>query len=235
MLACLNADIDPTYFILENFLPHPFYRTTSQILLSYVLRGISVYLCSVDLCRSIMIGGSCLIICIQHCSTVYKTLLAKVRDFKGFYKYYTMERILFQNVESLSHKIIYMTFSLSFWTLLAACWICVKCNGRVPEPLYFCAILVLILLVLGHMILLPLICQVTSITQLIIKVHLLRIMTLYTRKKTRRNKWEVMQTKACSPIKVKYGWFFELRREFVMEYCALIMVRCFDVVLIVDY
>lgn len=68
-----------------------------------------------------------------------------------------------------------------------------------------------------------------------VPLNILRAKLNYSKNKSRSNKAMLLETKAVSPIRLKYGFFGYFGKDFFGELVRALISRIFDVILTFDY
>lgn len=146
-------------------------------------------------------------------------------------------RILFSKVKEWITLVIYLVVGTLFWTTVGCCWSCVKCYGKVPWPIYTFCVVGAILLIFGHLLVLPPSVKAAEMCMEAVKFHYKRAKLNYALAtwKMRSDRIILKQGFAVAPIKFKYGSFWVIGKRFAVEYFCLLMWRMFDAILIVDF
>lgn len=238
-LVCLGsvwADMDPTYYTLELLLSNPLYRTSKEIYGALGFRIILNLMVSLEIIRSLTFFGCTVYIVLERFIGILETLLTTVREFGSVYRYYVTLILLYKKLENMIHFLLHMILTMSFWALVACCWICVKANiDQITIPFYMMFVMIAAMIAVLKLIVVPMICNSMQAAELVVKFHFMLAKLRYARLKGFINKERVMKLKAIKPIQMKYGPFWALDRKFVGEYFWLIVLRIFDTILLLDF
>ncbi len=231
--ASLLSNLDCPHYILEEILEDPEYRNITTIIFKLVFRFVFDLVVDLEIVRLITFGLCCSLIALNRVYIVTKCLLVNVQDFNGFVKYYISFCLLYKKVEKVIFVCLYMLLSISFWGLVTSCWVCVKLDSEeVTVVVYACFAVFLLFLIIGHNFMLPLLCQVTDMSELIVKVHMLRAKFVLSRKPVRKYLGNLKRVNSTMPYRLKYGVSGFVRSEFLPGYFEALVERVFDAIMI---
>ncbi len=156
--------------------------------------------------------------------------------FRDFYKYYIYFKILYSKLERMINFTTYVVLSITFWTLVASYWVCVKgAIEKVSLPLYLVFIFVAVAITLGYFVMLPLVCRALEMAVQVVALHRQKVRFRYVQCKGFGHRVNILRVEGILPIRKKYGMFWTIRMEFLGEYFWLIVNRTFDAILVVDF
>lgn len=230
------ANFDCPYFILEEILPDPTERTKETIIVTTLCRFILCLVCCIEAFRTCVFTTCCLAIFFDRVTKVMKILFLDVRDSYKFCVYYKKTLVIFQKVKEVLHIIVYLLMTLSFWTLVISCWASVKCSVSVVGlPIYLTLLLTAIGQCVGHYLAIPFTCDVVELATHVVSFHKMVAKIKYAKRKIRIRKMYLQKCEAIMPVRIKYGPFGILAKDFYREYIMIICVRIFDAILVVNY
>lgn len=68
-----------------------------------------------------------------------------------------------------------------------------------------------------------------------VKINVVRAKKNVTQKRTRQNKITLLCAIESQPIRLKYGVFYWVEKDFFVEFFSVLLLRCFDAIIIFDY
>lgn len=235
--AVLGADLDVFHPIFEAyFLTDPMYREVGEILWSKLLRFLLILPVTLEEFRSIAMFGSFTIVLLDGAVTNVITILWKrIDNPREFHGYFAKAVLTYKLLEPLIYTGVYFVLSCGFWLLVGAMWVLVKGYDHIPTYLFALILIVAIFLILTYALLLPKYCKIVLYFDKILLKHRKVAEWQYARRKTKERKLTLKSVAALPPIKVKYGPFFTVEENFVVEHLYLLTQRISDAILILDF
>lgn len=86
-----------------------------------------------------------------------------------------------------------------------------------------------------HAIALPLVCLGTDMSEHVVKLHKLRVWLWFSKMRFCTDKINLRKVISILPVRLKYGRFWYIRGDFRGKYVWMIILRCFDAILIIDF
>ncbi|CAL8147066.1 unnamed protein product [Orchesella dallaii] len=235
-LVLVAIEYDTFYFILEQILPPPMYRTRDTIIGSVLLRFVLILPGVTEISRSLSYVLTLFMVLLDSATKVAKRMTERLQDNPvEFHKVYVQLCLLYGMGKQYVHKVVWMALTGTFWTLVIFTWICIKGWHHLPPVIRNMFAVVTFLLVLFHVIMLPKAIQALITISNFADTGKKLAKKLYVRTHTRESRILVRQTRAVLPIKVSYGLFWTIDRDFLMDYLYLVTLRTFDALLILDF
>lgn len=227
------ADYDCFYYILEEFLSDAAYRDSSTIWCALVFRFLANLVSGLETCRVGLQIIACMAIAIDRGYTIIKILLKHVKNSSKFYQYYIMSSILIKKVEVFVTLLLYIVMNIGFWATVISSWATVRLKvADVTLAVYVPFVCMLVALIITHIVCLPILCVSFTMAKYVVKYHYLRANMVYTKSKSYNSKYFLKKIRGIMPIRIKYGWFWEVDEEFLGEYLMLIVLRVFDAIML---
>lgn len=235
-LAIISADFDCPYFIFEEILEDPKYRSQEVIYFTLLIRFTLCLIVCLETSRTCMFIACCLAILVDRFTEFLLILLQDIRDSYKFYICYTKFSIMFKKAENFFQLLVYLVMCICFWAQVVCCWVVVKADVlNVGFFMYTIFVIVVISLGLFHVLIIPMFCSALELTSQVVKIHTLFAEIRYSKRKSRLRKLYVKLCQSILPIRVKYGPFGTLGIDFCREYFWVIVMRVFDTILLVEY
>ncbi len=105
-------------------------------------------------------------------------------------------------------------------------------SEEITVPVYATFAALGILLVIGHYFLLPMFCDVTDMSELVVKIHLLRAKIALSRRRLKNQLANLKHVQSTMPYRLEYGIFGFIRKEFLPEYYEVLIERVFDAIML---
>ncbi len=86
----------------------------------------------------------------------------------------------------------------------------------------------------GHLAVLPMICYVLDMADHMVKLAQLRAKFVLAKENSWKNRAALKKVRSIMPIKLKYGKFWKIDKDFAAEYFWLIVLRTFDAILLIN-
>lgn len=229
------GNFDAPYFILNSVLPKPERRNITTIIWSFSFRFIIDILFAVEFSRIATFLLCFLCIFMHRTLLMFTNLLTGCKEFSRFYYYYIAYCLNIRRIEACVHNLIYITLAGIFWAVVACMWMCVKRSvEQLTLVLYIFFVITLTLLLAAHIVLIPLICQMTENVLYALKFHRLRTKPVFCKRKSCPEKVKFLQAYSLFSFRLRYGSFWCLNRELVADYLQMLMLRCLEVLLVFD-
>lgn len=234
--AAMWIDVDGIYFLLEMILPDPMYRDRNYIYGALACRFILLFWSFEESCR--IIGLICCVgyLWVDRAGKIITVLRTRVINFSGFYRYYIYLTLLFQRIREIAEYVLYCLLTILFWATVASCWICVKGTvNQITLPFYISFFVTAIASTTFFIITIPLLCGTLDAAAQVIYENYIRSRFRCVKVNSVTEKIELMKVQAVRPIGIKYGIFHDVDSDFAMEFFSLIVLRIFDVILVLDF
>ncbi|CAL8135201.1 unnamed protein product [Orchesella dallaii] len=228
------SDSDVGYYVQQDLLTDPHYRPLSEIVIGFVVRVIVLHYFWLEVCRTgryltawVIMAGSYFMFAtdaLEHiCSRI---------EHKTFYAHYTHLRILFSMTSKFISTSTYVGGAALFWTVVGGVWISVTGVGKMSPVVHAAISLGTGVLILLCVIFLPKMANACDSQIKIIGLHQRHVNRLFAVKRTRAGLADVKRAKAIVPVRLMYGEFKVIGKEFTVEFLELMLQRSLDVVLI---
>lgn len=168
--------------------------------------------------------------------TILISPIVSRRNASEFCKLHVEYRLILKNVQTILEGILYMVLSFVFWIIVFLTWSCVKCSPeQIGYLLYIWFVTALCLLSLGATVLISMLCDLLDLDS--VAVHLNRLMAKrdLVKWRTWSNRIAYYQTNAVRSIRLKYGLFACFGKDFFVDFVWVLLVRCFDVIILFHY
>ncbi|CAL8069356.1 unnamed protein product [Orchesella dallaii] len=236
LFIMLSFEYDMLHFILHEILPSPTEWDIKLILFNLCLRAIFLLSVMLELFRTIAFVFALLVICFDSLTTILHILesnLAIPRIFKGGYLHIS---VIYKSMERIVSVVVYGVVNVGFWFVVLNVWIQIKGFGKVPTLLYVCSISLTIMAVLLVVLFLPRFVAFLDKLSTLPASHVKEMAYLSVRCKWRKDiKIALKRAAALQPIRLKFGPFYTIDENFIMEYMCLLTMRIFDAIFIVDF
>ncbi|CAL8121356.1 unnamed protein product [Orchesella dallaii] len=229
----LSMNWDGTYFILEEVLTHPFNRTQLEILTSLGIRGIPLFLISLETARGGSFCFSIFILTIAKFIRVTNCLLSSELGFDSLFRFQLHQRLVLKKIQGLLFATNHLCLFVVFWITVASLCISLKGGGgTIPTVIWYCAILIANFLIVGISILLPDVARTCDSCKTVVENCQVSTRSKYKVWKTKTQGINFRKAVSMIPIRIPYGSFYIIGLEFAVDYFTLIMLRTVDAILI---
>ncbi|CAL8114494.1 unnamed protein product [Orchesella dallaii] len=136
ILCCFLFDLDPFYFVLEDILPDPMYRSLNVTMLGWLIR---IFLMSISACECmrtfalLTTSGVITFINLEQCLNL---LISASESLKYSLKRYPMVKIALGMAINHVNKVNSALISLHFWTIITLFWLIIRTVGKTPLMFY---------------------------------------------------------------------------------------------------
>ncbi len=145
-----------------------------MIIFALIIRMSLLTIADLELVRTLGLALCCGVVPLRSTFDIAKTLLVRIRDLNVISIYYIRICSIVKKVETDIIFWIHMAMSLAFWGLVFCFYSFVKYDAEeIDISVYACIGACSCLLIIGHAILLPLLYQVSDMSELAVKVHIL--------------------------------------------------------------
>lgn len=235
-IAFVLIERDPFYFILEEFLEDPKYRSNWSIIDSCIIRAFIMISASVEGFRT---GSSLIVIGVIAADRWNKLITIPIlfcRQASKICKFHIEYRLVLNSIESVMQSFIYLLLTFIFSTIVMLLWVCVKCSpSKIGYLLYSWYVVAFVMLTIGSALLLTLVCNLIDMDNHAVQVNILMAKKELIRNRTWESKITLKRTKAVRPLQLKYGFFGNLGGGFFVDFGCVLFDRCVDAVLMFDY
>lgn len=231
-VAYVFAGYDAPGYILELLADSPYYRSCWTIYVNVLTR----LLITTAICQEGFRTGGFLcgiaIILVGKLKTFFHVVF-KCQNYRVYHRFYQRFRCMFSSIESELQLLIYFGLSSVFWMLVLFCWICVKFSpSKLPYMVYWIILVFLILSLVISFTLIEQVCKNMEAAVRVVDFYILRMRIVYKRNPTRGSKLDYMHAYSIRPVRIKYGFFGCLGKDFVVSYFGAILTRCFDALIL---
>lgn len=230
VLIAVSTNLDPFYFIAEDYLPHPYYRSLEMILIVPIIRFILGFVCVIEFLRFALIMVFILILATYVVISVSK-LLQKMSQEVCLLFYTQLRTILALVSYHLDLFAGALIFVGQFVTILAL-WMILKLFGYLSVYIFACICLVAAYIILMSALLLRATSAITASTQALLQAKLDRN---YVSSRCKEEKYyHFVIWRSQQSICIRAGPFFPLDREVIMAYMHHLIDNLVNVVLLID-
>lgn len=229
----IYLELDTTPLILNHFLPHPTVRSREIIYLTLAIRAALLFLVSSEFARC----GSFIVIWYLICCSGLRQIFRVMPDlsFNIFAKNYNNLRMIYARIVSWLNRVQYFVQLTLFWGTVLACWIVITCWYRVDLIIYLAAILVLVLFLIAQTIIFPDLVDTVIIMGSVAVWHKRKARFVHCYKRSWVTLKQVKSADSIKPIKIWYGSFFPIDKQFMVDHFRLLVERLFDIILLTQY
>ncbi|CAL8097655.1 unnamed protein product [Orchesella dallaii] len=228
LFMCVAMDMDCYYHIIEYFLPDPMYRDTSTIFYSILLRLALIAPVNAEVCRTISVGCYATMVVYEDAVLILQILETRVNTINSAISIQNLLVLHRQLARRTLDTAVWLGLSGCFWTLVIFIWLAIRGRYNLPSSMYGVVIVVNIGLLSFYTMFLPKVVQVCMSVEDTEERNRRRSYELYYCCKRRSAKIKMMQAKAILPIRIWYGRYWVINRDFLMEHLDLIANRVFD-------
>lgn len=228
----IALDLDPFYNILEEILPHPYYRDMQMILGCYLLRISILLACSLEYIRFVtLLAYGLLVISSGIISVIHK--LQHIKSSWDCAPLYSRLRIIILgSAHALSKGMCLLIPFIHFCTVLAL-WISTSLWGLVPISILVMSFMFGICLLLASSILLPTLAKVSTETKKLVENR--RDRHYITSRVVRHtNLYFFTVWKAQRIVGVPCGTFFTFGPEVTTEYLLWTVDNLMNLTLLIN-
>lgn len=235
-------DLDGLHYILEaEILTDPMYRSMEETVWAYLCRLGVLLPPLVEVARSTATFFTYIIILFDSVKTIVHVLTtlatrhvwkrgnAACQEFRDIYIRFT---ILYAMLGPKMVRIVYISLTSCFWLLVATMWINVRGFESVSNVLLGASVVISFLMIILHAFLIPKYTKIFVEFASTLKVYQKQAHWLFVTTRTWQAKISEKQAKALAPVKFKYGIFFYINDEFVMDQFYLLTDRTFDAIML---
>lgn len=232
----LITGIHPFQYILEEILPDAKYRSISTMIAITVIKFILLYLSALESFRCGAYLYATLLVLLDRFRKILKIPTLTCTNASRIYQIHTEYYLLWRKLEHTLQFMNYVVTTYTFWNIVILTWICVKCSAeQIGNFMYVWFLIALCLLVLGTTVVVSLTSQIFHMDYIIVKINAIRARRDVIQKTTWTNKITLKCTLACHPIRMKYGTFYWIGKDYFAEFFSVLLLRCFDAIELFNY
>lgn len=217
-LVAVFENLDTHYFVFNDILPDPCYRSFSQILTIAAVRFLLTMYCVADGGRFIAFLFTYFII---YLNNVYHTILLIDRCiYKIMYSYlwYLRLYLVSDTINKFVSKELFIFVSNAFWLSVAFCWFAVKGFGEVEDLVYFSIITVTFGIVVGTGCAFQYIIHLSRVSTKLLTTKQLEARKRLGLYRTRHRRTELKMIMNLKKVAFHYGRVYPVDEEFVSAY-----------------
>lgn len=237
IFGVVAGDFDAPYFYLNLILQPPAYREMFTIIASICFRLVIGLVFAVEFARNLSFLLCYVFILIHRSKLIFDILVVvKTRQFPKCFYYYKCFFLALRKIESWFNTVVYIGLLAQFWAVVESCWICVKLSPEdisLPLYLFFVALFILIGIT-GHLMVIPFVCNLAETILFSLEIHSLKRKLVYIKRKTKGNKFMMLQAQSLYPYRIRYGPYYYLGKEFDTDNLWTLVERCIDTCLVFD-
>lgn len=234
--AFIATGLDPFQYVLEEILGDPIYRSNQLIIAALLIRFLMLLMACVETFRSTAYLYILLLVVLGRWKIILLTPVVFFRNVSKLCRLHIEYRLLIKTIQAIVEALLYLVLSAVFWCIVVLTWICVKCTPlRIGYILYIWFVFVLCVLMFGVTVLLPQPCRLSDLDSVAVSLNILMAKKKLKRKRTRQNRILYLRASAVRPLRVRYGMFACLGQEFLVDFTWVLLVRCFDAIIIFHY
>lgn len=227
------ADIDATKYILEYIATPKFQRNSKEIWLLLLLRTVTHLVLAPEAFRAIAYMLCFIIVLFDRLVIIMSTLLTR-KDFYLYFRFYRQAILIWKLIYSSFQLLLKIALTVWFWLMVYVVWICVKSSPQLISTIvYAWMVLLLVCDIIVGVIGLPEICNMMELSMQAVKFHELRAKLFLCWKPSRYRRLIYMHARSIYPIRMSYGFFGWLGKDFIGEFIRVLSLRIFDTIILI--
>lgn len=231
VFVAVATNLDPFYYVIEqNFMPHPYYRTTGMIMLIPLLRLFLGYFCVVEFLRFGTIGVFIIVVIVFVIVSISKKLTHVFYE-ECLFLYVQLRLVL----ASIKYLIDVTAKGLIFGSQLATIlvlWIVLKCYNFLSVYIYVGICLLAAYLIILASLLLPAAAKVRTETKALIRKK--RNLHYCSRGHKTKKLYYFNLWKSQESTYITCGSFFIIEKGVTMTYLRELIDNLVNAVLLID-
>lgn len=231
-IGYVYADVDATKYLLELVATSPMYRNTTEIILLLTVR---LFVHGFIFSETFRIVGYlfCFGLLIIYRIRLVITTLFRTSNVSLYFQYYRQCLLIYRLMYFPIQFFVYMSLTVAFWFTVFLVWACIKFSPSTVSTIVYTwqAMLLVGLCTVGFMVLSDL-CNTMEIAVQAVIFQRLRAKLRFCKRQTKLNKINYYHVRSVHPLRISYGFFGWLGRDFIGEFTRVLTLRCFDVIMI---
>lgn len=212
----------------QYFLSNPVYRSSVESIVAVVIRVILLVPSFFERTRSIAIAVVYIIVsvAVDFIINIWYIFNAKIRS-SGFKReLYILFKIIERIFTPPLHYCIHLLLTSPFWTFVFCSWVIVKNHNLITTMAVGLAVTGWIVVIPAVYLLLPIFYRTVVFNYCMVDGIRKQARCLWISSKPRRNKINWKQCTTLSPVKIKYGTFYDITEGFMAESAVLENIWC---------
>lgn len=236
--SALTFNFDPTLFVLEDILGDPTHRSTSTILVAFVVRVI--FEASAFECGRV-IGSTLLIVFVglERLQKCLNLLLSNSLSCKGIMKHYRRLHLIYGLMKGMVLNYLSFGITLTFWLLVTTHWLMIRTSGKIPSFMYGLLVFLGFSLCIIIFQLFEVISKVGQICEAVVAKCKMEALQEHGRSCANRDFWSRRRTllqkcesNALRKLQISYAPFYDINKAFTVRILQNEIVRLFDALLV---
>ncbi len=234
-LVFLISGIHPFEHILEEILPDSKYRSISTIIAITLTKFVLIYISCLESFRCGAYFFAILLVFLDRFRKILKVSIVSCKNAARMYRIHTEYYLLWRKVEYTMQLVMYLWLTFAFWFIVLLSWFCMICSvAQVGHFMYTYFLLGLCIFVWASVLFVGLLSHIFHMDYIAVKVNFIRAKKDVIRRRTWQNKITFLRTVASHQIELKYGFFYYMEEDFFTEFFSLLLLRCFDAIMITE-
>lgn len=161
------------------------------------------------------------------------TTLIQTSEFDFYFRFYRLclliHRLMYVHIQFL----VYMSLTVAFWTAVFLFWVSIRLSPKTISTLvYVWHVMLFFGLITAGVVVLTDFCRTMEIAFQTVAIQKLRAKLVFCKEKTKLHRINYYQAKSVYPMRISYGFFGVLGKDFVGEFGRVLTLRCFDVIML---
>lgn len=226
------ADMDPTKYAFELIATPPIYRDSREIVCLLILR-IAVHLFIYpETFRSGVYLLSYLLFIIDRARLVMITL-CKTNSFEFYFRFYRQCLLIYKLMYGPIQFLVYVCLTVMFWLAVFLFWVSVRLSPKtISIVVYTWHVVSFFILVTAGFVFLSEFCNTMEMALQTVVIHRLRARLVFSKRRTKYSKLNYYHARSVNPLRISYGFFGWIGKDFVGEFSRVLTLRCFDVIML---
>lgn len=229
-MASMYMNYDTADYIFKNWLNNPMFWDKQTIYCTLAARAVLAFSAGLEISRS---GGyffMCLFLTSDQTSKVFECM--KTLRFPIFAHCYTLVRIMHGKIYDWFNWLVYVFLATLFWGTVVSLYCVIMCFEDVTLVIYLGAIIAAVSLVLLQITIGPHVVDTFVMAKKVVDIQRTKVKIKRAQQRRPINFRNLKIAMAIRPIKILYGSFKTVDREFLSEHFDLLMSRIFDGIMV---
>jgi len=234
--AYVCTGLDTFNYILEYCFDDPMYRGYWTIIGGFTVRLFLIQLAFVECFRSSAFVYTLVLVLLDRWIKLIVVPVVKCRSACRLLKYHLEYRMVLKTLAKFIQSLVTPLLTLAFWAVVILLWVYVKCSGKkIGYLLYYWLFIALCLISVVIVVVLPLLCNLLELDILAVKYNIFLAKCELAQNRKRESRITLFRSIAVRPIVLKYGFFGRLNKELFPYFVQVMLLRCFDAIILFDY
>lgn len=221
-------------FILEDILPDAKYRDMKTIMGAYLVRFILVSPSIIEIMRSLSFFGPVALLYVNSLIECLELMAHKIQSLTEFIDNYLSFNMVYKYIEIMLGDFLFLVITCDYFGTLVAISFCVVSYGKIEMLIYICLVACVFLALSITLIAFVKLKLVTMWLEEMIRSRKILAKFRYAQLKTRFNKMLHKRMISMREIRIPYGSFFYLKKEFGLEYFSNLFEHVVEIILMFD-